>query len=131
MDLARAHIEDVFRDVPPGQLELERDARLVIRTVLASGSWEQVSWLFETYGWQKIAAIVRADIEGLRTLPDSVRAFWAMAFFPDMEQQCSPGRDSAGGRREAEGLGASTLPTRVGPDPARRRGIRLRIARPG
>ena len=75
-------VENLFRNFHVETLEPDRDAGLIIRTVLTFGSWEQIEWLFATYGWQQVGAVVREDLLGLRTLPESVRVFWANVFYP-------------------------------------------------
>ncbi len=86
-------VENLFRNVRLETLDPERDAQMIILTVLTYGSWGQIKWLFMAYGWDRISAVVRADILGLRVLPESVRVFWANAFFPEEMPLESP--DSA------------------------------------
>lgn len=43
-----------FQEYDPVRLDLESDADLVIQRTLESGTWEEVRWLFETYGSQRI-----------------------------------------------------------------------------
>ena len=76
--------ENLFRNFRVETLDADRDAGLIIQTVLAYGTWEQIGWLFAAYGWDRISAAVRDDILGLRVLPESVRIFWGNVFYPEM-----------------------------------------------
>ena len=58
-----------------------RDAPFIILTVLVRGGWRQIQALFALYNGQRIKAVVRADLDELRTLPDVVANFWSVVFW--------------------------------------------------
>jgi len=61
-------------------LDLEHHAPLIIKTVLARGSWEQVFWLFKYFGYNKVQEIFRDDYYGLRSLPEPTLRLWELVF---------------------------------------------------
>jgi len=73
-------VADLFRNYRLASLDAERDAPMVIRRVLALGTWEQTVWLFRLYGWDRVRQVFLADLHGLRTLPASARALWETVF---------------------------------------------------
>lgn len=77
----------------PSSIDLDRHSGLIIRTVLAEGTWEQVLWLFREFGWDRVKQVVLADHHGLRTLPEPTRRLW-LAVFSDagQEQPCDEAR---------------------------------------
>lgn len=48
-----------FQEYNPDQLELKRDANLVIQRVLEFGNWDEIRWLFELYGARRIRKFIR------------------------------------------------------------------------
>lgn len=64
-------------------LDLESQAPLIIRTVLARGSWDQIMWLFERYGYTKVQEIFREDYYGLRSLPEPTLRLWELVFIDE------------------------------------------------
>lgn len=48
-----------FQEYDPGSLHLDRDATLIIQRTLEYGTWDEVRWLFCTYGGAHIRAFVR------------------------------------------------------------------------
>lgn len=76
-------VADLFHNYRLESLDLDRHAALVIRTVLAQGSWDQVRWLFARYGWAAVEAQFRVDLAGCRSLPRDALAFWQNVFMPD------------------------------------------------
>jgi hypothetical protein len=48
-----------FQEYDPDQLDLKRDANLVIQRVLEFGTWDEIRWLFELYGARRIRLFVR------------------------------------------------------------------------
>lgn len=48
-----------FQEYDLAQLDLSRDANLVIQRVLEFGTWEEIRWLFELYGVKRIRSYVR------------------------------------------------------------------------
>ena len=83
----------LFHNYEPSSIDLDRHAGLVIRTVLAEGTWEQVLWLFREYGWDRVRQTVMADHRGLRTLPEPTRRLW-LAVFSDPADTDAAGDDS-------------------------------------
>lgn len=76
-------IHNLFRNYQPSSVDPERESQLVIKTVLTSGTWEQILWLFRRYGRERVRQMVLEDDAGLRSLPDSVLVFWRNIFLPD------------------------------------------------
>ena len=48
-----------FQEYDLAELNISQDANLIIQRVLDFGTWDEVRWLFKTYGTQKIRAFVR------------------------------------------------------------------------
>lgn len=88
-------ISPLFHNYDPETIDPERHAGLVIRTVLAAGTWEQVRWLFRHYGFDRVRTIVLADCRGLRTLPEPTQRLWSLVFAGN------------GGTGEGDGVGAA------------------------
>ncbi len=61
----------------------ERHRSLVIKTVLAQGTWEQILWLFRHYGREKVREVFVEDYYGLQTLPESTRKLWELLFIDE------------------------------------------------
>ncbi len=85
----------LFHNYEPASIDLDRHADLVIRTVLAGGTWEQVLWLFREYGWDPVRQVVLADHLGLRALPEPTRRLWLAVFSqaPDTQAADDGGHD--------------------------------------
>ncbi|TDA67464.1 MAG: hypothetical protein D9V47_10375 [Clostridia bacterium] len=73
-------LADLFRNYRPETIDLEKHCRMVIKTVLARGTWEQVLWLFDYYGPERVREIFLQDYYGLRTLPEPTRSLWELVF---------------------------------------------------
>jgi|GEM_PF-412654 len=63
-----------FQEYDPALLNLERDADLVIQRTLEFGDWDEVRWLFMTYGKQRIRAFLRQ--RGERWLSPVTFNYW-------------------------------------------------------
>jgi hypothetical protein len=48
-----------FQEYDVARLNLKRDANLVIQRTLELGTWDELAWLFETYGMTRIRQYVR------------------------------------------------------------------------
>lgn len=85
-------VEALFRNHRLETLQPDRDAPMIIRTVLTYGTWEQIEWLFSQFEWARVRAVVLDDICGMRVLPESIRAFWANVFAPELLPlvRCAP-----------------------------------------
>jgi len=55
-----------FQEYDPGALDLHRDAVLIIQRTIEHGTWEEVRWLFTTYGRAGRTA-VRYPVQEART----------------------------------------------------------------
>lgn len=64
-------------------IDADRHAGFVIKTVLARGTWEQIMWLFEYSGAEKVREVFLDDYYGLQTLPESTRRLWELLFVDD------------------------------------------------
>lgn len=68
----------LFKNYDLSSMELERSADVIIHTVLTRGSLEQISLLFQLYGFTKIKEIFCNDFFGLRTLPAPTTSLWSL-----------------------------------------------------
>ena len=73
----------LFSNYDISTLDLESHAPLIIKTVLARGSWEQVLWLFKYFGYNKVQEIFRDDYYGLRSLPEPALRLWELVFIDE------------------------------------------------
>lgn len=73
-------LTSLFSNYDISTLDLEKHAPLIIKTVLAQGSWEQVLWLFKYFGYKKVQEVFRDDYYGLRSLPESTLRLWELVF---------------------------------------------------
>ncbi len=79
----------------------ERHSGLVIRTVLSRGTWDQMRWLFRRYGRERVRAVFLDDYFGQRTIPESTRALWELAFVDAASREDPRGARRWRGRRLA------------------------------
>lgn len=63
-----------FQEYDPAKLDLERDADLIVQRALEFGTWDEVRWLFETYGKQRIRTFLRE--RGERWLSSVTFNYW-------------------------------------------------------
>ncbi len=70
----------LFRNYGFDALDDERHRGLIVRTVLARGTWEQILWLFRRYGRDGVREVFVEDYYGPRTLPDATRRLWELMF---------------------------------------------------
>ncbi len=63
-----------FQEYDPNHLNLEKDAALIIQRVLEFGTWEEVCWLFATYGGARIRLFLRN--RGERMLSPVTFHYW-------------------------------------------------------
>jgi hypothetical protein len=68
--------EWLFPEYKFGEMGVESHYSVIIERILERGSWEQVRWLFATYGEPQVAAWVRAH--GFRLLSKRSFAFWRL-----------------------------------------------------
>ena len=73
-------LASLFRNYRFRDLDLERDRELIVRTVLARGTWEQIRWLWTRYGPEVIKDVFLKDYYGLRTMPAPTRRLWELLF---------------------------------------------------
>lgn len=67
-------LEPYFQEYNPAQLDLAQDANLIIQRTLEFGTWEEVRWLFESYGTKRIRLFLRQH--GERWLPPVAFLYW-------------------------------------------------------
>jgi hypothetical protein len=67
-----------FQEYDVRTLDLDRDANLIIQRTLEYGSWDEVRWLFRTYGGPRIRTFVRE--RGERMLSRVVFNYWRKLF---------------------------------------------------
>ena len=58
-------------------MDLERHSGVIVERLLERGPWEQVRWLFATYGEERVAAWVQRH--GFRLLSKRSFALWRLA----------------------------------------------------
>jgi hypothetical protein len=63
-----------FQEYDPASLDLESDADLIIQRTLEFGTWDEVRWLFVTYGSERIRAFLR--MRGERLLSPVTFNYW-------------------------------------------------------
>lgn len=63
-----------FQEYDPAQLDLERDADLIIQRTLEFGTWDEVRWLFTEIGRQRINTFLRK--RGERLLSPVAFNYW-------------------------------------------------------
>jgi hypothetical protein len=78
-------VASIFWNVDPERLDEERDAKLIISTVLPRGGEEALTWLFRTYGSDRVRKVVVEDARGLRSMPESVLRLWLRVLAPELE----------------------------------------------
>ena len=67
-------------------IELESHKGVIIERILEKGSWEQVRWLFKTYGDEEVKSWVRQH--GFRLLSKRSFALWSLVL--DVEDYHAP-----------------------------------------
>jgi len=75
----------IFWNMDPELLDKERDAKLIISTVLPRGGEDALRWLFRAYGSERVRHVVLEDARGLRTMPESVLRLWLRVLAPEIE----------------------------------------------
>lgn len=70
----------LFHNYVFGAIDGQKSYKFVIKTVLTYGNWEQIEWLFDCYGAERVGEVFREDYYGLRTLPAPSRKLWEVAF---------------------------------------------------
>jgi hypothetical protein len=68
-------IRRLFYRYHADRLDTDRDAAIIIPTVLAEGTLEDWDWLFAVYGWDTIAAWI-AQPAHRDLLPPPLASFW-------------------------------------------------------
>lgn len=67
-------LEPYFQEYDVHALDLDRDADLIIQRTLEHGTWDEVRWLFKTYGGSRIRAFLRE--RGERLLSPVTFNYW-------------------------------------------------------
>lgn len=70
----------LFHNYSFGAIDGQKSYKFVIKTVLANGNWEQIKWLFDCYGAERVGEVFKEDYYGLQTLPAPSRKLWEIAF---------------------------------------------------
>jgi hypothetical protein len=68
-------VQRLFYRYHAGRLDTDRDAALIIPTVMEEGSLDDWEWLFSTYGWESLAAWVAAHAS---QLSPPMERFWTL-----------------------------------------------------
>ncbi len=74
-------IRPLFHNYEPDSLDLDRDWKLVIKTIMQGGEWEQIHWAAQYYGREKFEEVLRSDLEGNQTLARPVANFWSVVLW--------------------------------------------------
>lgn len=85
-ELAAADMEWLFPEYDFAEMDLDSYRGVIIERVLERGSWEQVRWLFDTYGEAAVANWLRRH--GFRLLSSRSFALWRLAL--DVETYEAP-----------------------------------------
>jgi hypothetical protein len=80
-------LKPLFWNYDPETLDVEGFKNNIILEVLARGSLEDVSLIFQLYGKDSIAAVFREDIRGARNLPAPVVYLFGGLFLTAAELQ--------------------------------------------
>lgn len=75
-----AFIAPLFKNYIVETIDTEKHFKMIIKTVLAYGTWEQIMWLFDHYRVEKVRSVFLQDYYGLRTLPETTRRLWELVF---------------------------------------------------
>jgi hypothetical protein len=67
-------LKPYFQEYDIARLDIPRDANLIIQRVLEFGNWEEIRWLFETYGGRRIRLFLREH--GQRWLNPVTFHYW-------------------------------------------------------
>jgi hypothetical protein len=59
LDTIPSGLRPHFQEYDLADLQLERDADLVIQRVLEFGTWEEIRWLFQVYGRMRVSKFLR------------------------------------------------------------------------
>lgn len=94
------YFERLFRNYNFQKIDTEEHAKMIIKTTLVLGTWEQILWLFEFYGKDKIGDVFREDLRGLRELPEPVVNLWGLLFLDDQQNIDESERQEAGSKRK-------------------------------
>jgi hypothetical protein len=63
-----------FQEYDTTQLDFARDANLILQRVLEFGTWDEVHWLFEVYGAQRVRLFLKEH--GERWLKPVTFHYW-------------------------------------------------------
>ncbi len=70
-------LHPLFHRYDPQHLDVERNASLIIGTILQLGRWNDIEWCFETYGWERIRAWITSP-QANGVLAPAVESFWTL-----------------------------------------------------
>jgi len=76
-----------FQEYDPSSLNLEKDANLIMQRTLEFGNWDEMRWLFKTYGEQRVKTFIRDY--GERMLSAVTFNYWRK-LLGLKEWRCSP-----------------------------------------
>ncbi|GAB4580284.1 MAG: hypothetical protein Fur0022_30230 [Anaerolineales bacterium] len=67
-------LKPYFQEYDLNDLEIRRDANLIIQRTLDFGTWDEIRWLFEVYGVKRIRLFLREH--GERSLKPASFNYW-------------------------------------------------------
>lgn len=86
-----ALLQPLFRNYQAETIDPRRHKKMIIKTVLARGTWEQVRWVLRHYGPVEVRQVFRDDYFGRQSLPEPARRLWGLVFLDEGERSSSPG----------------------------------------
>ncbi|HHW41661.1 MAG TPA: hypothetical protein GXX19_11065 [Syntrophomonadaceae bacterium] len=104
----------LFRNYDIQKIDLEEQKKMIVKTTLTRGTWEQIRWLFRYYGLETIKEVFLDDFNGLRELPEPVINLWGLLFLDEEAYKNEINRQKKGDRLE-KWRGRRSVP--VAPEP--------------
>ena len=82
-------LQPLFRNYRPETIDPGRHKKMIIKTVLSRGTWEQVCWVLRHYGPVEVRQVFREDYFGRQSLPEPARRLWGLVFLVQEEHSSS------------------------------------------
>ncbi len=60
------------------RLDIQRNANVIIATILQLGTWDDIQWCFQTYGWNRIRDWIADPKASQGVLAPAVQWFWTL-----------------------------------------------------
>jgi len=85
-----ALLKPLFLNYVAETIDPRQHKKLIIKTVLARGTWDQVRWVLHHYGSAEVRQVFREDYFGLQSLPEPARRLWGLIFLGEGERSTPP-----------------------------------------